>query len=565
MVSRRSRSSSADLGLIREWFDKCTKHHKRCKENMHSWFPTRLLSLGPKGRYIRLIITKDNPPNGPYMTLSHRWTEERYTKLQSSTAMQLQQAIDVVRLPKTFQDAVRVCRHLNIHYLWIDSLCIKQDENDLSDWVEESQRMGQVYSSACLNVSATRSFDGSGRLLGGSSWASKVPTQIEVGTDDSSQKYYVIDGDLWDDEIESAPLLRRAWVYQERYLAHRIIHFGESQLGWECLESRMLEMFPKGLPPSLGISDAKLSGYTPVTTTSPSSSTSFPDTQFAEEWQRLMCQYSKCELTYPSDKLIALDGIAKIKMMDRQDDTYVAGMWKSTALYDLPWWRWDDDRTQFPIHTTSFRAPSWSWASVDGDIHFPLRFGVFSKVQESYADVKTLVGHTTDQNGNTAVSGEIQIEGICLPLRVQWQENEEPKSFTIPGFRFSTHKWTLKSSIYLEAPAEVVGSFSDSGKLLLLPLFVTRHTLFGIVLATTHGISAHQRIGAIEIAIMGLTIPTPVHRKDKRLFIETKPQASTAFREDAQDTEAQIWSRAALKFIHYLREQRPHSRLITIL
>jgi hypothetical protein len=292
----------------------------------------------------------------------------------------------------------------------------------------------------------------------------------------------------------------------------------------------------------------------------PSSSSPFPDTQFAQEWQELMSQYSRCELTYPKDKLIALEGIGRIKMMGRPDDIYVAGMWKSTALYDLPWWRWNEDRTQFPINATSFRAPSWSWASVDGEIQFPLLPGIFSRVEECYADVKKLVGHSMDQNGNIVDRGEIQIEGLCLPLRAQWQDKEELKGLTVPGFGFSTDKWLLKPSIYLEAPIDVVSSLSDSGKLVLLPLFVTSHTLFGIVLAITNEIGAYQRLGAVEIAVMTRSIPTPADRKDKHLFIETRSQTSTASLEDTR-----IWSMTALKFIYYLREQRTRSSLIIIL
>lgn len=79
---------------------------------------------------------------------------------------QLHRRIDILNLPNPFQDAIRIARHLGIHYLWIDSLCIKQDKDDRSDWLEESRKMGQVYSNACLNVSATCSVGGDERLLG---------------------------------------------------------------------------------------------------------------------------------------------------------------------------------------------------------------------------------------------------------------------------------------------------------------------------------------------------------------------------------------------------------------
>ena len=84
--------------------------------------------------------------------------------------------------------------------------------------------------------------------------------------------------------------------------------------------------------------------------------------------------YSKCELTYPNDKLIAFAGVAK-RILSIRTDNYVAGMWESSIVYDLAWWRSSMDRAAFPISVTSSRAPSWSWASVDGEIIFPLTTG----------------------------------------------------------------------------------------------------------------------------------------------------------------------------------------------
>ena len=210
-----------------------------------------MLYLGSQASDVRLIITSSNPPDGPYITLSHRWTKQKYKKLESSTIAQLQQTVNVIRLPQVFQDTIKIARHLGIHYLWTDSLCIKQDKDDLTDWLKESKMMHQIYGFAHLNISATWSVKAGDRLLGKGSWASKLPSQIEIDFENFSRKYFVIDGDLWDDEVEYGPLNDRGWVYQERYLARRVAHFGQSQLGWECREWRALEMFLDGLHRSL--------------------------------------------------------------------------------------------------------------------------------------------------------------------------------------------------------------------------------------------------------------------------------------------------------------------------
>jgi hypothetical protein len=61
-------------------------------------------------------------------------------------------------LPKTFRDAIIISRNLGIEYMWIDSLCIVQD--DPRDWELEAAKMGEIYSNAFLVIAASSSVDG---------------------------------------------------------------------------------------------------------------------------------------------------------------------------------------------------------------------------------------------------------------------------------------------------------------------------------------------------------------------------------------------------------------------
>ena len=63
------------------------------------------------------------------------------------------------QLPQSFKDAVSITRGLGIQYLWIDSLCIIQD--DVSDWETESSRMASVFSCSWLNLAITYAADSS--------------------------------------------------------------------------------------------------------------------------------------------------------------------------------------------------------------------------------------------------------------------------------------------------------------------------------------------------------------------------------------------------------------------
>lgn len=82
----------------------------------------------------------------PYVTLSHCWgqTDSIHSiQTERHNLRDHKKVIKFLSLPKTFQDAVTLCRELGIKYLWIDSLCIIQ--NDEADWVTESAKMGSIY------------------------------------------------------------------------------------------------------------------------------------------------------------------------------------------------------------------------------------------------------------------------------------------------------------------------------------------------------------------------------------------------------------------------------------
>jgi len=84
-------------------------------------------------------------------------------KLLSSNLVIFQDRIEIVELPKTFRDAIEVVRHLNLQYIWIDSLCIIQDSKE--DWAQEAALMHQVYSNAIVNIAADDAKDGTEGLF----------------------------------------------------------------------------------------------------------------------------------------------------------------------------------------------------------------------------------------------------------------------------------------------------------------------------------------------------------------------------------------------------------------
>jgi hypothetical protein len=87
-----------------------------------------------------------------YVTLSHMWGTDvgNQRTLTQSNLFEIQYGIDIAVLPAIYQDAVRITSLLGLQYIWIDSLCIIQD--DLSDWQREASKMAMVYGNAICNL-----------------------------------------------------------------------------------------------------------------------------------------------------------------------------------------------------------------------------------------------------------------------------------------------------------------------------------------------------------------------------------------------------------------------------
>lgn len=121
---------------------------------LNDYYPTRLLDLQPRrtGVEICLRLTHKNPPDTPYMTLSHCWGTTRFLRLTDKTFKYLKAGFKAAELPRSFRDAVHITRELGIRYLWIDALCILQDST--KDWHYEAASM-KVYENSYCNIAAT--------------------------------------------------------------------------------------------------------------------------------------------------------------------------------------------------------------------------------------------------------------------------------------------------------------------------------------------------------------------------------------------------------------------------
>lgn len=454
-------SSPMSFKRIRAWLSDCDTAH-RCMPR-DTPLPTRILDVGVTGQNF-ISLVDGGGRIAPFLALSHRWGVSHRITLTKATIGQFMDSIALSSIPKTFNDAVQIARTLNIRYLWIDSLCIIQD--DPQDWEQEAARMAGVYANAYLTIAASFSEDDSSgcfppwslrSTLDGVSadvqshamppiYAYAAPLlspNSQPGGDPNSVAYmaksqYVLMAygptnstaeitisKEWMasslkskpslyciphfgrpfDEPGIQPLASRGWTLQERYLSPRTLHFCPAQMYWECMacqvaedgsritprdnnlarliSSQLIPWNTHGLGSVTGIS--LIEGYPPTGGGSPAG-------RWDGGWLALIKDYTSRKLTVQNDKLPALSGLAS-RLADMTGDEYLAGLWKGHIIEDL-FWRVQarvEQRIQVPggfehvigrtlcvpKRPSQYRAPSWSWASLDDAsiIFEPLDFG----------------------------------------------------------------------------------------------------------------------------------------------------------------------------------------------
>ncbi|KAF4815410.1 hypothetical protein CGCTS75_v013069 [Colletotrichum tropicale] len=360
--------NQSTLNLILKWLKACDDH-PRCKAQ-HARMPNRLLDVGTldSGSIIKLV-QPDSDLCNPYVTLSYCWGKgEKHFITTSETIQARRDGIDINQLPQTLRDAVTLTRMVGVRYLWIDSLCICQD--DLKDWERESAQMAAVYSNSYLTLAAVKSGDTNGGLL-----SARTPhTYFKLPRKGSSPDEYILATALTLDHdnvhqfhmrMKKEPLTKRAWGFQERVLARRILHFSSQQMYWECLEGFEAE---QGLKLNYRIpfinDDTQLVEYVDqrrnnAHPTNPRWEGLDHSSTLTRGWHELLWEYGPRELTNPLDKLPAFSGIAKSLSKGFKDE-YLAGLWRGSLIEGLCW----QGLRCKPIE--QYRAPSWSWASVDG-------------------------------------------------------------------------------------------------------------------------------------------------------------------------------------------------------
>jgi hypothetical protein len=354
--------------------------------------PTRLVEVGHTNSSLRLRSSCDLPSQTLYIALSHCWGSKPIITLTKENFSDFHKDLPASQLSKTFQDAIFITRLLQsrfgIRYLWIDSLCIIQDCPE--DWIHEAPRIADVYGNAWCTLAASGSPDGSTGLLLTKA-EPRVPPVIAPFVEaekTNALQVLCLNWERNDNNITNAPLGRRAWALQERYLSSRILHFAVDEIYWSCQVFGASETYWKGDPAFMKGDSIRGNPITSIVRV--------PDVldlmEAKNAWHWAVCHFAGAGLTVAQDKFFAISGIAKQFQRIFHGSEYLAGLWKFDIERQLVWRTREVSARTLLQSCDPYVAPSWSWASAHVELYIDWmseKFGVVGKVVDCYTTLSS--------------------------------------------------------------------------------------------------------------------------------------------------------------------------------
>ncbi|KAK0615356.1 heterokaryon incompatibility protein-domain-containing protein [Bombardia bombarda] len=401
------------------WIDICHTEHPRCAiAQRETPLPKRLVRISKsaspntdnQSSKSPIKASLYEPPSGSvgtYVSLSHCWGTKQIITLKSENLNQFKNEIPWPALSKTFQDALTFAWLMDIPFVWIDSLCIIQ--NSKADWETEAMKMAAYYSNAHFTIAATGSKDGAGGLFRPippeqSAMHFDIPTTSTQSSNNNNNNtcrrisariplphhldmtYRTNDTTATTTADNSMthtfPLLSRGWVYQERILSRRFLHFGPRELHWECHATTLCQC--GGMAAALDLNPFGKSWANEQLNFALEEDTNTSGRQRQQKllrtderalaWIRHVRNLTELDFTYLSDRLPALAGMATMMRAVGQQGRYLAGLWEEGLVL---WLAWRGGVGSRRVDGLEGVVPSWSWASVSGEVDYGIVEGYY--------------------------------------------------------------------------------------------------------------------------------------------------------------------------------------------
>lgn len=418
--------------------------------------PTRLIDVRATATSdCRLVVTDPEAPptDTRYIALSYCWGNQEESKAQLTTRRgslkERLRGFTLAEASPVLRDAVEVARALGIPHLWVDSVCIVQD--DRLDWEKEAANMSLVYRHAWLTVCAMNT----GSCL--EHFLERPPPQYSTPVPFKSRLHPGVDGSYWVRWHTSiarnlggrthlgadmtSRWMTRGWTFQELHLPSNVLMFGKHKMHYRGSRWE----FPEG---SDGFSTGASKG-----STFDLEMLREDDKALISGWTALMAKASERNLTKPTDKLPSVSGMARIATQNCPQQ-YLAGIRKDCAHRDLMWsqqlWVLDNHGTTLTAVIDSLEkqapyiAPSWSWASraaaIDGWTQGPLLKTIY--VQDVEKEYKNMEAYTVVVGANPfgeVTGGVMTVTAAVLPI-----DSQQLRFLDMPVTRSPYQRWVVR-------------------------------------------------------------------------------------------------------------------------
>lgn len=405
---------------ISAWIEECVSSHPACVDN--TWatkpatdngLPRRLLRLRDCHQDPPLVRLEDTiePAKYKYIALSHVWAYTEPYKTTSENFLEHKDRVPWQGLSRALQQAVALALTLGYEFLWIDALCIIQD--DPSDKERELPRMSLIYGQAAV-VFAAHGWD--------------------LGTDKEGllaikDKYHIDDAlvfcrlkmdhsSLFSSPRDPTSWLGRAWCMQERIFAPRILHFGSSteELIFEC--NTLLRCECGGL--NTNEYQEKRTLKNKITEALAIAAVGEEGRDLCDElWKVYItaCEnYTPRGVSFPNDSLSAISSL--MHRFEPHLGKYYAGLWEHNLLIGL---QWEASETVRCRRHEEYVAPSFSWASRSGGVVWYMDMSKLPTPETH--ELATIIDISCELAGSDSCgkvkSGHITLRGYTTEMKIE--------------------------------------------------------------------------------------------------------------------------------------------------
>lgn len=465
---------------LKVFISTCLSSHEVCRISPMGFVPSRLIKVrldsGPN--HVRLVETTSDG-QWTWACLSYVWGGDQRHKTTRNVRPGYLRDMSFEMLPQTIKDAVSVCRGLAIPYLWVDSLCIVQD--DELDKAREIPQMAMIYRHALLTIAAANAQNVDEGFLHHQlplCYRRLAPTGLRFRDRCGEESKALVLTEEFHRLVRTTnePIDARAWALQEQLLSPRLLSYSSHGPLWSC---RVLSQDAIERPNRVSRPRA-ITYYHGVVPCIPGLA--------MQPWESVVHFYSSRQATLHSDRLVALSAVAQTYSENNQDyGVYLAGIWDWSIHLGLLWTVGNEDILPRPPEYT---APTWSWASVGGAVQYkckPL------EVDEAFKFISAQTRKVNSNEFGAVTDGTLTVDARVRNCRVEKQRQEW--SSTSPHFQISDGP-----HIRLEADTMEfwTSTCNEDIEVTLLLVAYYRIHLFGLVLAKNANSDSFSRVAGFK-------------------------------------------------------------------